>query len=79
MNLSSPAAGGVYKLMIGSLGSGRTMLARRMPTILPPLTLTESLETTRIYSAVGRLKPEEPLLATRPFRSPHHRIRLVST
>ena len=50
------------------------MLARRLPTILPPLTLPESLETSHIYSAVGRLKPEEPLLATRPFRSPHHTI-----
>jgi magnesium chelatase family protein len=50
------------------------MLARRLPTILPPLTPTESLETTRIYSALGRLKPDEPLMATRPFRPPHHTI-----
>jgi magnesium chelatase family protein len=50
------------------------MLARRLPTILPPLTPAESLETTRIYSALGRLKPDEPLLATRPFRPPHHTI-----
>ncbi len=55
-------------------GSGKTMLARRLPTILPSLTLSESLETTRIYSAMGRLKPDEPLLATRPFRAPHHTI-----
>src|SRR5208282_4671081 len=48
--------------------------ARRLPTILPPLLAGESLETTRIYSALGRLKPDEPLLATRPFRSPHHTI-----
>jgi magnesium chelatase family protein len=60
--------------MIGSPGTGKTMLAKRMPGILPPLTPIESLETTRIYSALGRLKPDEPLLATRPFRSPHHTI-----
>src|SRR5260370_19824507 len=68
------AAGGHNVLMIGSPGTGKTMLARRLPTILPPLTPPESLETTRIYSAMGRLKPDEPLLATRPFRSPHHTI-----
>src|SRR3989454_91758 len=61
-------------LMIGSPGTGKTMLARRLPTILPSLTPPESLETTRIYSALGRLKADEPLLATRPFRSPHHTI-----
>src|SRR5947199_5916305 len=60
--------------MIGAPGSGKTMLARRLPTILPPLTPAESLETTRIYSALGRLKADEPLLATRPFRPPHHTI-----
>jgi magnesium chelatase family protein len=68
------AAGGHNVLMIGSPGTGKTMLAQRLPTILPPLNLTESLETTRIYSALGRLKPDQPLLATRPFRSPHHTI-----
>ena len=68
------AAGGHNVLMIGSPGTGKTMLARRLPTILPPLTPPESLETTRIYSPMGRLKPDEPLLATRPFRSPHHTI-----
>jgi magnesium chelatase family protein len=61
-------------MMIGSPGTGKTMLARRLPTIMPPLTPDESLETTRIYSATGRLNPGEPLLATRPFRSPHHTI-----
>jgi magnesium chelatase family protein len=68
------ASGGHNVMMIGSPGTGKTMLAQRLPTILPPLTLPESLETTRIYSALGRLKPDEPLLATRPFRSPHHTI-----
>jgi magnesium chelatase family protein len=60
--------------MIGSPGTGKTMLARRLPTILPPLTPNESLETTRIYSAIGRLPPGESLLTIRPFRSPHHTI-----
>lgn len=50
------------------------MLSRCLPSIVPPLVLDESLERTRIYSALGRLKPDEPLLATRPFRSPHHTI-----
>lgn len=68
------AAGGHNVLMIGSPGTGKTMLARRLPTILPPLTPIESLETTRIYSALGRLNPDEALLASRPFRSPHHTI-----
>jgi magnesium chelatase family protein len=69
------AASGAHNvLMLGSPGSGKTMLARRLPTILPPLTPDESLETTRIYSAVGRLGPGESLLSTRPFRSPHHTI-----
>jgi magnesium chelatase family protein len=66
------ASGGHNVLFIGS--PGKTMLARRLPTIMPPLTPAESLETTRIYSALGRLKPDEPLLATRPFRDPHHTI-----
>jgi magnesium chelatase family protein len=61
-------------MMIGSPGTGKTMLARRLPTILPPLAPEESLETTRVYSALGRLPAGEALLAVRPFRSPHHTI-----
>ena len=72
--LTVAAAGGHNVLMIGPPGSGKTMLARRMPTILPPLTLEESLETTRIYSVVGLLDGKRSLIATRPFRSPHHTI-----
>lgn len=72
--LTVAAAGGHNVLMIGPPGSGKTLLARRLPTILPPLSLEESLETTRIYSSVGLLKPGCSLLGTRPFRSPHHTI-----
>jgi len=68
------AAGGHNVLMIGSPGSGKTMLARRLPTILPPLTASESLETTRIYSAMGRMPAGQSLLTQRPFRNPHHTI-----
>ena len=68
------SAGGHNILMLGPPGSGKTMLAKRIPTVLPTLTCNESVETTRIYSAMGRLEPGQPLMARRPFRSPHHTI-----
>ncbi len=68
------ASGGHNVMMIGAPGTGKSMLAQRLPTILPALTPAESLETTRIYSAMGRLPAEEPLLKRRPFRTPHHTI-----
>jgi magnesium chelatase family protein len=68
------AAGQHNCLMVGPPGGGKTMLAKRIPTILPPLSAAESIETTRIYSALGLLQSGQPLLATRPFRAPHHTI-----
>jgi len=68
------AAGGHNVIMIGPPGAGKTMLAKRLPSILPPLTLIEALETTKIHSVAGKLGRNGSLLAQRPFRSPHHTI-----
>ncbi len=72
--LTIAAAGGHNVLMIGPPGAGKTMLSRRLTTILPALTLNEALETTRVHSITGNLPDDEALLSTRPFKSPHHSI-----
>ena len=72
--LEIAAAGGHNLLMVGPPGSGKSMLARRLPSILPPLAQGESLETTGIHSVMGMTSKEQPLIIARPFRSPHHTI-----
>jgi len=72
--LEVSAAGGHNLIMIGPPGSGKTMLAKRLPTILPPITFNEAIETTKIFSVVGMLKKGQALVTQRPFRSPHHTI-----
>jgi magnesium chelatase family protein len=72
--LEIAAAGGHNVIMIGPPGAGKTMLAKRLPSILPPLSMHEALETTKIHSVAGKLSESSSILTTRPFRSPHHTI-----
>ncbi len=72
--LEIAASGGHNAILIGPPGAGKTMLAKRLPTILPPLTLQEALETTKIHSVAGKLPENATLIAKRPFRSPHHTV-----
>lgn len=72
--LEIAAAGGHNAILIGPPGAGKTMLAKRLPTILPPLSLQEALETTKIHSVAGKLPENATLVSRRPFRSPHHTI-----
>jgi magnesium chelatase family protein len=72
--LEVAAAGGHNVILVGPPGSGKTMMARRMPGILPPMSMAEALETTKLYSVAGLLSAETSLVTTRPFRSPHHTV-----
>lgn len=72
------AAGGHNMIMVGPPGSGKSMMAKRLPSILPPLSLSESLETTQIHSVAGKLGKDMSLISQRPFRSPHHTISQVA-
>ena len=76
--LEIAAAGGHNIIMIGSPGSGKSMMAKRLPSILPPLSLAESLETTQIHSVAGKLSSGTSLISQRPFRSPHHTVSQVA-
>ena len=76
--LEIAAAGGHNLLLIGPPGTGKSMLARRLPSILPPMTFEEALESTKLYSTAGMLSPEQPVMAQRPFRAPHHTMSQVS-
>lgn len=76
--LEVAAAGGHNLIMIGPPGSGKSMMAKRLPSILPPLSLAESLETTQIHSIAGKLSRDVSLISQRPFRSPHHTISQVA-
>ena len=76
--LEVAAAGGHNIIMVGAPGSGKSMMAKRLPSILPPLSLAESLETTKIHSVAGKLEKTDSLIAMRPFRSPHHSISQVA-
>jgi magnesium chelatase family protein len=72
--LEVAVAGGHHVLLLGPPGAGKTMLAQRIPTLMPELSLEEALETTLVYSVLGRVPPESPLLSFRPFRAPHHTV-----
>ena len=76
--LEVAAAGGHNLIMIGPPGSGKSMLAKRLPSILPPLSLSESLETTQIHSIAGKLSRDTSLISQRPFRSPHHTVSQIA-